>query len=132
MIARWILIWVIPFSPDTAGIRPCRNGSSPLSTGEGWPAVAHSTFNGSRSSRGGKPSAGPRGSVYGEQEVIMDIANLPAPVLIVLFVLIPVFLSNVGLVVVHRLFPHELRAPQNEVAGFVYACIGVIYAVVLA
>ena len=35
-------------------------------------------------------------------------------------------------VVVTRLVPAEHRAPQNEVVGFVYAVVGVIYAVILA
>jgi hypothetical protein len=34
--------------------------------------------------------------------------------------------------VVQRCVPHHRRAPHNEVAGFVYAVVGVIYAVVLA
>jgi hypothetical protein len=37
----------------------------------------------------------------------------------------------IGLRVVRRLAPHHVLAPHNDVAGFVYATIGVTYAVVL-
>jgi hypothetical protein len=38
----------------------------------------------------------------------------------------------VGLMLVQRLVPVEVRKGQNDVAGFVYAVLGVIYAVLLA
>ena len=38
----------------------------------------------------------------------------------------------VGLTVVQRLVPIEVRQRQNDVAGFIYAILGVIYAVLLA
>jgi hypothetical protein len=38
----------------------------------------------------------------------------------------------VGLTVVQRLVPAELRREHNDVAGFIYAVLGVIYAVLLA
>jgi hypothetical protein len=37
-----------------------------------------------------------------------------------------------GLEVVHRLVPTASRQPHNDVAGFIYAALGVIYAVLLA
>ena len=37
-----------------------------------------------------------------------------------------------GLELVQRLVPAESRRPQNDVAGFIYAALGVIYAVLLA
>src|SRR5918996_1907856 len=37
-----------------------------------------------------------------------------------------------GLELVQRLFPHEKRQEHNDVAGFLYAVIGVVYAVLLA
>jgi hypothetical protein len=37
-----------------------------------------------------------------------------------------------GLMLVYRLVPVEVRKSHNEVAGFIYAVIGVIYAVILA
>jgi hypothetical protein len=41
-------------------------------------------------------------------------------------------LSLGGLEVVERLVPAERRQPHNDVAGFIYAALGVIYAVLLA
>jgi hypothetical protein len=38
----------------------------------------------------------------------------------------------VGLELVQRLVPAESRQPHNDVAGFIYAALGVIYAVLLA
>jgi hypothetical protein len=38
----------------------------------------------------------------------------------------------VGLVLVQRLVPPDLREQHNDVAGFIYAVLGVAYAVVLA
>ena len=41
-------------------------------------------------------------------------------------------LSALGLIVVHRIIPHGLRSLHNDVAGFLLAIVGVIYAVLLA
>ncbi len=41
-------------------------------------------------------------------------------------------LSLVGFEVVHRLVPAQSRQRHNDVAGFIYAALGVIYAVLLA
>src|SRR3712207_8149226 len=38
----------------------------------------------------------------------------------------------VGLVLVQRLVPATIREEHNDVAGFIYAALGVIYAVLLA
>jgi Protein of unknown function (DUF4239) len=43
-----------------------------------------------------------------------------------------VLVAVVGLVVVQRLVPPDRREAQNNVAGFIYAVLGVAYAVVLA
>ena len=37
-----------------------------------------------------------------------------------------------GLELVQRLFPHEKRQEHNDVAGFLYAVVGIVYAVLLA
>ena len=37
-----------------------------------------------------------------------------------------------GLELVQRLVPADSRRPHNDVAGFIYAALGVIYAVLLA
>jgi len=43
-----------------------------------------------------------------------------------------VLVAVVGLVVVQRLVPPDLREEHNNVAGFIYAVLGVAYAVLLA
>lgn len=53
-------------------------------------------------------------------------------IIIVLIVLIAVLVSLVGLALVRRLVPIDDLAQHTDVAGYVYAVIGVIYAVVLA
>jgi protein-S-isoprenylcysteine O-methyltransferase Ste14 len=45
---------------------------------------------------------------------------------------VPVLVAVVGLVVVQRLVPPDRREEHNNVAGFIYAVLGVAYAVVLA
>src|SRR5215212_3225949 len=40
--------------------------------------------------------------------------------------------AAVGLALVQRLVPTEVRQKHNDVAGFIYAVLGVIYAVLLA
>ena len=37
-----------------------------------------------------------------------------------------------GLELVQRLVPADSRSPHNDVAGFIYAALGVIYAVLMA
>src|SRR5215203_3541573 len=51
---------------------------------------------------------------------------------VVFFVLMAVLVSLIGLVLVRRLAPIEQLAQHTDVAGYVYAVVGVIYAVVLA
>jgi hypothetical protein len=45
---------------------------------------------------------------------------------------VPVLVAVVGLVLVQRLVPPERRERHNDVAGFIYAVLGVAYAVLLA
>jgi Protein of unknown function (DUF4239) len=45
---------------------------------------------------------------------------------------VPVLGAVVGLVLVQRLVPPDLREEHNDVAGFIYAVLGVAYAVLLA
>jgi hypothetical protein len=45
---------------------------------------------------------------------------------------VPVLVAVAGLVLVQRLVPPERREGQNDVAGFIYAVLGVAYAVLLA
>jgi hypothetical protein len=53
-------------------------------------------------------------------------------VAVVVIVLMAVLVSLIGLAVVRRLAPIDQLAKHTDVAGYVYAVIGVIYAVVLA
>jgi hypothetical protein len=45
---------------------------------------------------------------------------------------VPVLVAVVGLLLVQRLVPPERREEHNDVAGFIYAVLGVAYAVLLA
>jgi hypothetical protein len=61
--------------------------------------------------------------------------NSPPTMLVVYGVLVvcgACLAAVVGLMLVQRLVPVEVRKRQNDVAGFVYAVLGVIYAVLLA
>jgi hypothetical protein len=51
---------------------------------------------------------------------------------ILLVVVLPVLLAVGGLLLVQRLVPPPLRREHNNVTGFIYAVVGVIYAVLLA
>jgi hypothetical protein len=52
--------------------------------------------------------------------------------LVILTVVLPIFVAVLGQALVHRLVPHALREEHNDVAGFIYAVLGVTYAVLLA
>jgi hypothetical protein len=51
---------------------------------------------------------------------------------LILTVFVPVIVAVVGLVLVQHLVPPDRREGQNDVAGFIYAVLGVAYAVLLA
>jgi uncharacterized membrane protein len=51
---------------------------------------------------------------------------------VILTVFMPVLVAVAGLVLVQRLVPPERRVGQNDVAGFIFAVLGVAYAVLLA
>lgn len=51
---------------------------------------------------------------------------------LILILLVMVSLSLVGFFIVHRLIPVEVRRIHNDVAGFIFAAIGVNYGVLLA
>ncbi|MBU6423743.1 MAG: DUF4239 domain-containing protein [Chloroflexota bacterium] len=53
-------------------------------------------------------------------------------VLAVLAVVAAMVVAVAGFVVVDRLWPVERREPNNEVAGFIYAVVGPMYAILLA
>src|SRR5829696_2834002 len=60
------------------------------------------------------------------------VREMNETVTIALIVLVAVLVSLVGLALVRRFAPTDQLAQHTEVAGYVYAVIGVIYAVVLA
>ncbi len=47
-------------------------------------------------------------------------------------IIVAVALSCTGLAIVSWLWPHEVRSNHNDVAGFIIAIVGVVYAVLLA
>ena len=49
-----------------------------------------------------------------------------------LVVAVSVLIAVTGLTLVQRLVPLRLRKEHNDVAGFIYAVLGVIYAVLIA
>ena len=51
---------------------------------------------------------------------------------VVVTVVLPVLLSVAGLLMVQRLVPQTPRQEHNDVAGFIYAVVGDLYAVLLA
>jgi hypothetical protein len=63
---------------------------------------------------------------------MFDLAGLPFWASGLLLVVVPTALSALGPVVVRRRFGFERVKPNNEVAGFKFAVLGVIYAVILA
>lgn len=50
----------------------------------------------------------------------------------ILVVAVSVLVAVAGLMLVQRLVPSQLRKEHNDVAGFIYAVLGVIYAVLIA
>ena len=60
------------------------------------------------------------------------LVNIPTPVLGIGLVVLAVGLALGGLVLVRRTMEHTRFEPQHEVAGFIIAVVGVIYAVLLA
>ena len=51
---------------------------------------------------------------------------------VILTVFLPVLAAVAGLALVQRLVPPERRKEQNDFAGFIFAVLGVAYAVLLA
>jgi hypothetical protein len=60
------------------------------------------------------------------------LAGLPVVLGALLFIGIVVVVSLAGAFAFHRLVPHAVLAEHNEIAGFVFAVVGVVYAVLLA
>src|SRR5829696_6386939 len=60
------------------------------------------------------------------------VSVLATALYVILAVFVPVLVAVVGLVLVQRLVPPDRREEQNDVAGFIFAVLGVAYAVLLA
>src|SRR5215207_11690940 len=79
--------------------------------------------------------AGYRGCIFGpdsELYVERGWSALETALYVILTVIVPVLVAVVGLVLVQRLVPPDRREEHNNVAGFIYAVLGVAYAVLLA
>jgi hypothetical protein len=64
--------------------------------------------------------------------VILALLALASPVLVGLVVGLPIFLAVVGLLLVRARAPHTQLQPHHDVAGYIYAGLAVLYAVLLA
>jgi Protein of unknown function (DUF4239) len=62
----------------------------------------------------------------------LALLKLPLPVLGMLVVGFPVLLAAVGLLLVRSRVPHPRLQPHHDVAGYIYAGLAVLYAVLLA
>src|SRR5829696_3697898 len=81
--------------------------------------------------------AGYRGCIFGRDSgpIIVRVRLLSAletALYVILTVCVPVLMAVVGLVLVQRLVPPDRREEHNDVASFIYAVLGVAYAVLLA
>ena len=60
------------------------------------------------------------------------LVHIPAWLLCLIMVILYVGLSIVGLLVIRKIYPHYKCKLHNDIAGFIFATLGVIYAVLLA
>ena len=78
--------------------------------------------------------AGYRGCIFdrdSELYIERGWSALETALYVILTVFVPVLVAVVGLVLVQRLVPPDRREEHNDVAGFIYAVLGVAYAVLL-
>src|ERR1700709_2294101 len=67
-----------------------------------------------------------------ERAMLTDwLCGLPTTLATLIAVFGAGLLSAGGLMVVHPMIPHRMRSQHNDIAGFVLAIVGVIYAVLL-
>ena len=62
----------------------------------------------------------------------MLLVNIPAWLFCLLILVLYVSISIAGLLIVRKLYPHNKCKLHNDIAGFIFATLGVIYAVLLA
>ena len=60
------------------------------------------------------------------------LIHIPTPLLGFLMVAIYVALSVTGLIIIRKFYPHYKCKQHNDIAGFIFTTLGVIYAVLLA
>ena len=60
------------------------------------------------------------------------LVHIPAWLLCLIMVILYVGLSIVGLLIIRKIYPHYKCKLHNDIAGFIFATLGVIYAVLLA
>ena len=60
------------------------------------------------------------------------LVHIPAWLLCLIMVVLYVGISIAGLLIIRKIYPHDKCKPHNDIAGFIFAIIGVIYAVLLA
>ncbi len=58
--------------------------------------------------------------------------SVPTPLLAILFVIFSALISSAGLMIVRRAVPTHRLKLHNDVAGFIFTTLGVVYAVLLA
>src|ERR671910_2484043 len=81
--------------------------------------------------------AGYRGCIFGRDSgpIIVRVRLVSAfatTLYVILTVFVPVLVAVWGLLLLQRLVPPDRREEHNDVAGFIYAVLGVAYAVLLA
>ncbi len=60
------------------------------------------------------------------------LVHIPAWVLCLLMVVLYVAIAMAGLIIIRKFYPHYKCKLHNDIAGFIFATLGVIYAVLLA
>ncbi len=60
------------------------------------------------------------------------LIHVPMPLLGFFIVAVYVALSIIGLIIIRKFYPHGKCKHHNDIAGFIFAALGVIYAVLLA
>lgn len=76
-------------------------------------------------------------TTYCSQEKIMPfiqtlLVHLPAWLFGLLMIVVYVTIAIASLLVIRKIYPHHKCKPHNDIAGFIFATLGVIYAVLLA
>src|SRR5271166_4622699 len=79
-----------------------------------------------------RESARPRGRAQGENCLSYFLSSLPLWIAILLLVVIPTAIAMLLQALIHRWVGVERLVQNNEIAGFKFATVGVIYAVLLA